>query len=146
MDQIYIIEGNANNWREAIQMTSNELWKHGCVTDDFYNGCIKREEEFPTGLTENCPVAIPHTTNEKVKRQAICILRLPKSIKFHRMDDPELEVDVDFVFNLALKDNHQHVTFIARIINMLKSPEAVEQLKELPVSQLTEYLYNRIFA
>ncbi len=146
MDQIYIIEGNASDWREAIFMTSDELWKHGCVTDDFYNSCIEREEEFPTGLTENCPVAIPHTTKEKVKKQAICVLRLPKSIKFHRMDDPELEVDVDLVFNLALKDNNQHVIFIARIINMLKRPETIRELKELPVSQLTEYLQNCIFA
>ena len=62
------------------------------------------------------------------------------------MDDPELEVDVDLVFNLALKDNNQHVIFIARIINMLKRPETIRELKELPVSQLTEYLQNCIFA
>ena len=145
MDQIYIIEGNAKDWREAIWITSEELQRHGCVTDDFYYSCIKREEEFPRGLTENCPVAIPHTTKEKVKKQAICVLRLQKAIKFHRMDDPEQEVDVNLVFNLALKDNHQHVTFIARIINLLKNPDAIRQLKELSASQLTEHLYNHIF-
>ena len=82
MDQIYIIEGNASDWREAIFMTSDELWKHGCVTDDFYNSCIEREEEFPTGLTENCPVAIPHTTKEKVKKTGhLCA----KTAKIHKI-------------------------------------------------------------
>ncbi|MDE7059741.1 MAG: PTS sugar transporter subunit IIA, partial [Lachnospiraceae bacterium] len=78
-------------------------------------------------------------------KQAICVLRLQKAINFHRMDDPEQEVDVNLVFNLALKDNHQHVTFIARIINLLKNPDAIRQLKELSASQLTEHLYNHIF-
>ena len=101
MSELFVIEGEAENWQEALRLTADRLQQEGCVKDDFYECCKKREEEYPTGLTENCPVAIPHTTKDHVIKQAICALRLRHPVMFQRMDDPDEQVEVKYVLNLA---------------------------------------------
>ena len=135
MSKLFVIEGKAESWQEALQLTANRLLEEGCVKDDFYECCKKREEEYPTGLTENCPVAIPHTTKDHVKEQAICALRLQHPVMFCRMDDPDVQVEVKYVLNLALLDDSEHVEIIARVIRYLKDDNA---LKEMDAASLTE--------
>ena len=101
MSELFVIEGEAENWQEALRLTADRLQQEGCVKDDFYECFKKREEEYPTGLTENCPVAIPHTTKDHVIKQAICALRLRHPVMFQRMDDPDEQVEVKYVLNLA---------------------------------------------
>ena len=133
MSELFVIEGEAENWQEALRLTADRLQQEGCVKDDFYECCKKREEEYPTGLTENCPVAIPHTTKDHVIKQAICALRLRHPVMFQRMDDPDEQVEVKYVLNLALLDDSEHVEIIARVIRYLKDMDAAskEDLEKL---------------
>lgn len=101
MSELFVIEGEAENWQEALRLTADRLQQEGCVKDDFYECCKKREEEYPTGLTENCPVAIPHTTKDHVIKQAICArvcgIRSCFSVWMIRNE----QVEVKYVLNLA---------------------------------------------
>lgn len=135
MSELFVIEGEAENWQEALRLTADRLQQEGCVKDDFYECCKAREEEYPTGLTETCPVAIPHTTKDHVIKQAICALRLRHPVIFQRMDDPDEQVEVKYVLNLALLDDSEHVEIIARVIRYLKDASA---LKEMDAASLTE--------
>ena len=143
MSELFVIEGEAENWQEALRLTADRLQQEGCVKDDFYECCKKREEEYPTGLTENCPVAIPHTTKDHVIKQAICALRLRHPVMFQRMDDPDEQVEVKYVLNLALLDDSEHVEIIARVIRYLKDASALKELDAASKEELEKLLKNK---
>ena len=60
VDNIYVIEGNPVSWKEAIQMTADELYKNGCVEADFYQNCIKMGANVSYRISNTGAVAIPH--------------------------------------------------------------------------------------
>ena len=146
MSELYVVEGSAETWREALKITASKLLEEGCVRDDFYESCVNREKEYPTGLTETCPVAIPHTTKDHVKKQSICALRLKEPVLFQRMDDPEQSVEIRYVLNLALLDDSEHVEIIARVIRYLKDEEALKEMDKLSLDGLQELLKKEIFS
>lgn len=143
MSELFVIEGEAENWQEALRLTADRLQQEGCVKDDFYECCKKREEEYPTGLTENCPVAIPHTTKDHVIKQAICALRLRHPVMFQRMDDPDEQVEVKYVLNLALLNDSEHVEIIARVIRYLKDDSALKEMDAASKEDLEKLLKNK---
>ena len=143
MSELFVIEGEAENWQEALRLTADRLQQEGCVKDDFYECCKKREEEYPTGLTENCPVAIPHTTKDHVIKQAICALRLRHPVMFQRMDDPDEQVEVKYVLNLALLDDSEHVEIIARVIRYLNDDSALKEMDAASKEDLEKLLKNK---
>ena len=143
MSELFVIEGEAENWQEALRLTADRLQQEGCVKDDFYECCKKREEEYPTGLTENCPVAIAHTTKDHVIKQAICALRLRHPVMFQRMDDPDEQVEVKYVLNLALLDDSEHVEIIARVIRYLKDDSALKEMDAASLTELETLLKNK---
>ena len=143
MSELFVIEGEAENWQEALRLTADRLQQEGCVKDDFYECCKKREEEYPTGLTENCPVAIPHTTKDHVIKQAICALRLRHPVMFQRMDDPDEQVEVKYVLKLALLDDSEHVEIIARVIRYLKDDSALKEMDAASKEDLEKLLKNK---
>ncbi len=143
MSELFVIEGEAENWQEALRLTADRLRQEGCVKDDFYECCKKREEEYPTGLTENCPVAIPHTTKDHVIKQAICALCLRHPVMFQRMDDPDEQVEVKYVLNLALLDDSEHVEIIARVIRYLKDDSALKEMDAASKEDLEKLLKNK---
>jgi len=136
MSEIYVIEGSAENWNEALRMTGLELYKHDCVTADFWEKCAEREKEFPTGLTDFCPVAIPHASKEYVKRQAICALKLDQPVKFRSMADWDQDIDVRYVLNLALLDDSEHIKIVTRVIRSLKDPSFLEEMDDCSLEEL----------
>jgi len=145
MSELYVVEGDAENWQEALKITASKLLKEGCVREDFYESCVAREKEYPTGLTETCPVAIPHTTKEHVKKQSICALRLHHPVVFKRMDDPEKNVEIKYVFNLALLNDSEHVEIIARVIQYLKDADALQELDKTSLEGMRILLKEKFF-
>lgn len=143
MSQLFIIEGKASTWKEALKLTSQKLLEKGCVNHDFYKSCVERELLYPTGLTETCPIAIPHTTKEYVIKQAICALRLEHPVKFRSMENVEQEIDVKYVLNLALLDDGEHIRIVSRMITCLKDKAFIEKMNTLPVEQLGQFLTEK---
>lgn len=142
MTKIFVIEGDARTWEEALQQTADVLLKNGCVVDDFYDSCVEREKAYPTGLTEYCPVALPHTNKEHVKTQAICALRLKKPVKFYSMEDNGKTVNVNVVLNLAFLEDSDHIKIISRIIRSLKDADFVNKLTESTIEDFKKIIRN----
>ncbi len=145
MNRLYVIEGHAQNWREAISQTAGELLRHGCVNDEFYEKCCEREDNYPTGLTESCPVAIPHASKEYVIKQAICVLRLDEPVRFRSMSDVDNEIDIRYVINLALLDDSEHIKIISQVITCLKDHCFLEKMDSLAGDELRSYLIDNFF-
>lgn len=131
------IEPNSgiDTWRDAIVFASKKLYDAGYVTKDFGENCIKREEIYPTGLETNFPVAIPHTESEFVNETAISVLRLKNTIMFHNMADSSLDVDVHYVFNLAIKEKQNQVVFLSKIIGLVQDSEKLKEMFKMDKRQ-----------
>lgn len=143
MSQLFMIEGAAGTWQEALKLTADKLLEKGCVRDDFYESCVSRELSYPTGLTESCPVAMPHTTKDYVLKQAVCVLRLKEPVFFRSMENVDQEIPVRYVLNLALLDDQEHVRVISRIIKNLKDQHFLESMDALPQVQLAQFLETK---
>ncbi|WP_455136739.1 PTS sugar transporter subunit IIA [Thermophilibacter sp.] len=145
MAEIYALEGDASTWEEALKVTADELLARGCVRPDFYESCVEREREYPTGLTNACPVAIPHTTKDHVVREAIAVLRLRRPVEFACIEDASLRVRVRYVFNLALCDSSAHLDLIRHLIGSVKDPGFFRRLDDLPLEDLRGFLAGKFF-
>ncbi len=144
MTELFVLEGKAANWQEALAITAGKLLEEGCVCDDFYSCCVKREQEYPTGLTDACPVAIPHTSSDHVKRQSICALRLEQPVAFRQIDDDEAEMSAKFVLNLALANDSEHIDIMRNLIHFLKDHETVERMERADLDDLRELLQKNV--
>ena len=124
----------AESTDEVFSILAEKLEKAGYIRSGFLEAIKEREKNYPTALPiEPYPVAIPHTTKDHVIKQAICALRLRHPVMFQRMDDPDEQVEVKYVLNLALLDDSEHVEIIARVIRYLKDDSA---LKEMDLEKL----------
>ncbi len=144
MSEIFVIQGYAQDWKEALKLTGTHLYENGCVVEEFWEKCAEREVEFPTGLTEFCPVAIPHASKEYVLKQAICALKLEKPVSFKSMADWDQDIDVRYVLNLALLDDSEHIKIVTRVIRSLKDPAFLKKMDECDEEEL-KVLLNDYF-
>lgn len=143
MSQLFVMEGAAGTWQEALKLTADMLLEKGCVRDDFYDSCVLRELSYPTGLTASCPIAIPHTTKDFVLQQAVCVLRLKQPVRFRSMENIDQEIPVRYVLNLALLDDQEHILVISRIIKNLKNRHFLEAMDALPEERLGQFLETK---
>ncbi len=118
-ENILVIDGEAADYKEAIKRAGDSLRRKGYVKDNFVEECIKREKIYPTGLPTETPIAIPHCSSKFVERESMCVLRLKNEVKFHRIDDFDQSISTSLIFNLALKNDDEHVVFLQKLIEAL---------------------------
>lgn len=144
MENMYLaIEGCAVNAEEAIRLCGKALQDADCVEDDFVQGCIQREKEYPTGICSEIPVAIPHCQSDRIHRNAVCYLRLEKPVEFYRMDDDEETISTRHILNLAIGGG-DHLKFLQELMGILQDEKLLEQLAELPIEQVPRFLGQKI--
>lgn len=142
--QYLAIEGSAKDKEDAIRMCGEMLFKNGLVMDEFSYRCILREEEFPTGLPTDIPVAIPHCGCESVLKDSICFLRLDKPVKFHRMDDEQEYIMTDMIFNIAIKDSDNHVNVLSNLIKFITDSKNLDVCRSINIEDVPDYLQKNI--
>lgn len=133
--KFFTIRAGAKDNADAIALCASKLFEEGCVTSEFGSNCIRREENFPTGLPSAIPVAMPHSEVEGVKEDALCLLILNEPVTFKRMDDDEQEIDAKMVFNLAITDPANHMTVLK---NLMQAFYSLDTLKDLYHSSCDE--------
>ena len=136
IENVFVIEGEAENKEEALMLTYQKLYREGCVEKSFYEGCVQREKKFPTGLDTEIPVAIPHTDSIHVKSPAVCVLKLKKPVVFSLMEDDSRQIKVDFVFNMALKSNDDQLDMLNKIIGTVQNGELLQRSKAMSCEEL----------
>lgn len=147
MTEIIITRGDENicSWKDALKCTGEALYEKSFVKDTFVDGCIKREEMFPTGLPCEEPVAIPHADAEYVLKDAICFLILKKPIAFRRMDNTEENISTRLVVNMAISASGSQVEMLMKLMNILKSKnDVLKIINEYNDEQILEFANKRI--
>jgi galactitol PTS system EIIA component len=144
LKKLFVAEANVDNWEQSLKTTADILYENHCVKKDFYESCVKREKQFPTGMTPECPVAIPHTDKDCVRENSICVLRLCRPVLFGRMDDPQKTVPVIFVINMALLDDDEHLKMIKKIIISIQDVGYIDRLKNMSLAEMKQSLVEHL--
>ncbi|WP_094243877.1 PTS sugar transporter subunit IIA [Tetragenococcus halophilus] len=137
-----------NNQREALNYLSERLENTNITKSTFKDAIIKREECFPTGLQlENYGVAIPHADSIHVNKSQIAMMTLKEPIFFKEMSDASLDVPVNLIFMLALKDSKSQLSTLRALMRLLQNEKIIKSIldlekKEESVEKLKELLKN----
>jgi len=109
---------------------SEMLLKSNFVKDSFYDGLVKRESIFPTGLTlGKYNVAIPHTDAIHVIKPAIAIATLKHPVTFNNMDG-DGQVDVNVVFVMVLKEPHSQIMMLQQLMLLIQNEDVLKSMHE----------------
>ena len=126
--KIALFNQHAESRDEALKMLADEFVKTGVAKDTFYDGLITREASFPTGLSlNNMCVAIPHTDVEHVNRTQIGFMTLDAPVEFVEMGTEDKLIPVTMMFMLALKEAHQQLEMLTRLMDLFQNDELVEK-------------------
>ncbi|KZL89882.1 PTS sugar transporter subunit IIA [Clostridium magnum] len=121
------LEGDCKE--EVFKGLYNELYKQGKVKESFYEGLIKREEVFPTGLLlTKHNVAIPHTDVEHVNSSCIAVATLKNPVTFQCMEDSDKSLEIRIVFMLAMAEAHSHIEMLQKLIMLIQNEVVLENI------------------
>ena len=133
--KIALFHQHAEDRDAALKMLADEFVKAGVVEDNFYDGILAREANFPTGLAldeENkTGVAIPHTDPEYVKETQLGFMTLDEPVVFRNMGNMEEEVKVDMMFMMAIKEAHGQVEMLMKLMGLFADDAVISRLREV---------------
>lgn len=114
---------------DALRRLTEQLGAKQFITNDFLEHIIEREEKFPTGLpVHTIGVAIPHTDSEYVKKSQIAFMSLKEPVTFFEMGTNDKPVNVHMIFMLALKEPHEQLEMLQKLISMIQEQAIMERL------------------
>ncbi|MFC3419199.1 PTS sugar transporter subunit IIA [Salinicoccus hispanicus] len=115
---------------EALEVMFNNLYEKGVVKESYFKALLDREVQYATGLqTSSRGVAIPHTDYEHVNEEKISIGVLEKSVVFEHMGMPEVSVDVEVIFMLAIKKPENQIGVLQIIMDLIQKEELLDSIK-----------------
>lgn len=121
---------NCDSSDEVLKDLSSLLLENGVVKESFVDAILDREKVYPTGLpTKAFNIAIPHTISSHVVEPAISVAILDKPVQFHQMGSPEILLDVELIIMLAIKDSHQQISLLKKIMNLIQDEDRLNKLK-----------------
>ncbi len=133
--KIALFHQHAEDRDSALKLLADEFVKAGVVEDNFYDGILAREANFPTGLAldeENkTGVAIPHTDPEYVRETQLGFMTLDEPVVFHNMGDFEDEVKVNLIFMMAIKEAHGQIEMLQKLMGLFGDDEVIRRLHEV---------------
>lgn len=133
---------DANDFKDLVNNLSLILEQKGYVKNSFRDALLEREANYPTGLQLNTTgVAIPHTDDIHVLKDAIVIIKLKEPITVMAMATENQEVHVKFVFMLLLKKECSHIDALQRLMDLFTDDSIMDKLKK---ENEAEELYNLV--
>lgn len=128
-EKLYFLNEELHSQEEIFVFLNEKLKQKDIVKDTFLANVIKREKEFPTGLTiGNVGIAIPHTDAEYVNRSQIAYVSLKEPVDFKEMGTHANSVPVTQVFILALKEAHEQLDMLQNLIELFQNEQSLSAL------------------
>lgn len=132
-EKIINLNIEANDNIDAINKLGKMLVENKYIDTSYIESVLEREKTFPTGLVlANAGIAIPHASpNNNVRKNGIAIISLKKPVKFHSMENPATEIDVDMVFMLALASSTEHLDVLKKLFITFQNQTLINDLKNI---------------
>src|SRR5690625_3293086 len=129
-EEFITLKLQVSDWKDALTKMSQHLTNEKIVKESFGQAIVDREMIYPTGLqSATIGVAIPHTDSEHVNVQAIYVATLEKPVSFTHMGTDDMDVFVEIIFMLAIKDPNAQLTLLQKLMDILQKEEVLEGIK-----------------
>ena len=95
--------------------------------------------------SEMCIRDRPHSDHEYVNEGRISIAILENPVKFHKMDEPEEEIDVSIVIMLSIAEPKAHMDLLQKLFAFIQEQEVLEKIvkmdsREEVIQAVKEYI------
>lgn len=128
--ELIAMDVDAKDYEEAIRKVGSLLYENNFVKNTYIDAVIAREKDFPTGLNlDGISIAMPHTSGIHVNVPAVCIAKLAHPVRFAHMGMPEIPVDAEMLFMMAIKNPDEQVETLQNVMGVFTNKEAVKELK-----------------
>lgn len=128
--ELVLLDIEAKTDQEAIEILAKHLYAEGIVKESYIEAVKEREKVFSTGLGfEEMGIAIPHTDSVHVNRQAIAIGVLKNPVRFCHMGMPEVPVEVEMMFMMAIEKPDSQVEFLSKMMDIFQTEGRLPALK-----------------
>lgn len=122
---------HSNNYAEVIKTVGGQLQNKGFVKSTYIEAVLQREGTLPTGLrTSFVNVAIPHTDVTHVNKSVVAISTLAHPVKFHMMENPAEQAEVEIVFLLAVDKPEKQTELLKSLMSIFQDEELLAQIKK----------------
>lgn len=120
---------------DIFHALSEMLLKSNFVKESYYDGLVKRESKFPTGLTlGKYNVAIPHTDAIHVIKPSIAIVTLKHPVVFNNMDG-DGQVNVNIVFAMVLNEPHSQIMMLQQLMLLIQNEDILRSMNDAKDSE-----------
>ncbi len=146
--RIFVWDVNASNRYELLSSLAKKLQEMGYVKETYLNALVNREENYPTGLVvrNDFNVAIPHADVEHVNEEALVVVKTNRKVTFRKMDEPNVEIPVDVVFLLVIKEPKGYVKFLATLTELFTKEEFIETIRHGSEQKVAKYLETHLLS
>ncbi len=118
----------ADSAEEVIKILGDALYKNKYVREEYLKATIMREEKFPTGLSTEIPIAIPHAEAIYTKKVGIAMATLKKPVIFYDMGNPKKALKIRIVIMPALSINAEDNALFYELLKSLKGTALARKL------------------
>ena len=143
--ELVLLKEDLKDSDEVLDRLGKHLFRLGYVKESFIKAVKDREIEFATGLpTERYGIAIPHADIEHVNESCICVATLKNPVDFRMMSDHDQIIHVSIVVMLALKEGHQHMELLSKLIGFIQDPEMLEVIYKSTSPEEIAQILNKV--
>lgn len=144
--ELVLLNEEAYSSDEILGKMANHLYHLGYVKSTFNKAVKDREIAFATGLpTESFGIAIPHADIEHVNNACICVATLKKPVDFRMMSNHDQIIKTSIVVMLALKEGHQHMELLSKLIMFIQDPVVLEKIyQSKSAKEVSDYFKEAI--
>lgn len=116
------LQANATDKADAIRQAGQLLVKSGCVTPEYIDGMLKREESMSTSLGNG--VAIPHGVYENrdhILQTGISVVQLTDPVEWEDGDNVTMVIGIAAV-------GDEHVGVLSNLAEVIDNEETLSEL------------------
>ena len=124
---------DCSSQEEVIRKMAQVFIQDGVVKESYLDAVLQREKKYPTGLpAEAFAIAVPHAEAVHSNHAAISVGVLRHPIPFHQMGSPEIVLNVEMLFMLAVDDPHEQIEFLKSMMRLIQDKETLLEIKNTP--------------
>lgn len=115
-ERLIFLDVEGEELKELFEEIAKRLQEQGFVNEQYVEGLLAREQDFPTGLiTQYLNIGLPHSEPAYVEKPFIAIVRLKNEVKMKQMGDSQ-EMQVKNLFFLGIKEPKEQVGLLQSLM------------------------------
>lgn len=141
---VAIAQLEASTAEEVLSALADRAVAAGWAKESFTEALLKREQEFPTGLPTEIPVALPHTDPEHVIHAGLGVATLKNPVEFGEMGGDGSTVAAQAVLLILVENPEKQVTVLGQLVNLIQRPGWFDQLSAATTDEEVATEFNRL--